>query len=450
MMMFEPKAKYSARLKVIATVFGALALLLATPVLAGGLEDSILTANGQVASLSTNPIQSRLVLHIGDETLNVPGSDSSETTPLGLLRSRTGEIHLFWLASDINGLILQFSSRIGDAWDGPHTLLAGGKAVVFQRTPHLLVAADRLSVSLGDDALDLERQMVHVAWREDGIGLRYSAFVLRNGRYVGWNEIVTVSSAFRQVHVDTEPVEFDDQLLDLATVNATPEGALLLTVADDEKGRVGTLRLGAVSLAAEVLADSVYEHLLDSADLFDPENLSALSDEIRGHIVLVGSTLDLDDSMSDFFSERIPSWIEQNGGGFGWDLDALAGATRAESLDLGQSVYRSTLQTSDGGEIPVFDLVDFLDSNGHRDDFGRLMRLSVTADLVAPTGVGENFDLHVSDDGSTVALSWIDADGEQVHWIENRGEGWSAEKTLETSDSLQASDIVELIKSSIR
>ena len=435
----------------LTAIFGGLLLLSSTPGLAAGLEDVILSNDGRVTTVSVvDGPQSRLILHLGDEALNIPGSGQAEAVPLGLLRSRTDEIHVFWTASDNDGLTLQLSSLNGGAWDGPHTLLAGGEPVVFAEVPFLFVDADRFTMSFEEDSLDLERQIVHVAWREQGLGLRYSAFVLRNGHYVGWNEIVTVTSAFRNAHADTEPTNMSDHLGQLMSVASGPQGGVLFTVADDQSGRMGTLRLDTVSIASEIFADSVHDQLLESADLFDPGDLSALADGARAHIVLIGSTLDFDDTMSAFFAEQIGSWIYQNGTDFGWDLGALANATRTESLDLSQSIYRSTVQTSGGGKIPIFDLVDFVDSNGHRDEFGRLMRLGITSDFAAPAGVGEDYDVHVSPDGSALALSWVDADTGAVHWTEGRQGSWSESKSLATSDAMDEAAIRELISAAIR
>lgn len=444
---------YQRRTSAVIALWLSLAVL-ALPSTAAELDSVVLSTQGQIASLDSvaaSPAQSRLVLSIADETVNVPGSLSESTTPLGLVSSQTGELHVFWLSTANDVSHLWMSTRLESDWDGPHALMAGGEPVAFATAPRLMVDGDRLSLSFPDsDAIEFERQIVHVVWQENGTGTRYSSFIIRNGRYVGWNEIVTVSSAYRQAHADAEPNEIPASLADHSAIVEAEKGGVLLTLTDDDRSRIGTIRVGPVSLGSEILGDSIYEGMLDSAEVFDPDDLSSLADEMGGHIIMVGSLLDLDAAMASFFSERIASWLHEHGSDFGWQLDALADATRGESLDLSQSVYQSSLQVDDGYEIPVFDLVDFLDGNGHRDEFSRLMRLSVVADLAAPAHVGDDIEVHVSPDGSALALSWLDADTGTVRWTEGRHGAWSESKSLATSDDTDEAAIRQLISESIR
>lgn len=422
----------------------------ASPVVAADLESLILSADGEVARLKVSPSpQPALVLELGDESEIVPGAGNS--APLGMLKSPTGELHVFWLTEEESGSRLSMSSRSGEEWDGPHSILAAGAPVSFSDAPSLLVEEERLSLEVEAGLrLTSERQIVHVTWNEDGVGLRYSSFVIRDGRYVGWNEVVTISSAFRQAHPGIEPLEIAEEIAGTMRVTRSPRGGVLLTLTDDGRNRIGTLHLGPVSMASELLADSIHDDLLAAADVFDPDDLSSLADEIRGTIIIAGSILEFDEDMTAFFSDRIESWIHLKGSEFGWDLLALADATRSESLDLSQSVYRTNLQTASGADIPVFDLIDFLDSNGHRDDFSRLMRLSLVSDLAAPEDIGDDVEVHVSTDGSALALSWVDAETGAVHWTEGRHGAWSDSKSLATGESMDEAAIRELISESIR
>jgi hypothetical protein len=435
----------------LATFF--MAVLAVSAVSAAALPERALSLGGEVIRLeSTDQPNARLKLFVGDAATVVPGTDNAAAeSPLGLFTSRTGVIQVVWLSRGDDVSTLHVASYSGDGWAGPYGLVAGGEPVRFAASPFVSLDEDQLKVEFDEQSIQSERQILHVVWLDENQGIRYSPLVFRNGKYIGWNEIVTLSSAYRQAHSNAETGSLGDGWHQLLALSTDASGGLLVTLADDVFGRIGTLRLEATPLILEILGDSIHDHVLDSADLYDPDDLASVADEMRAHIVHVGSRLEFNPNVSSFLSERVDEWIRDNGSSFGWDLTALAGATRNTSLDLAQAVYAVTIPSASGdSDLTMLNIGDFLDDNGHRDALARLLQLQVTADFSAPAQIGSPFAVHVAQDGSAIALSWIDTDAGAVRWIENHGALWSDRKSVSMSDAMSAESIRELITSSIR
>lgn len=408
-----------------------------------------LTENGELARLSDST--EGLQLAVGDQTFAVPSLNSSRAAAVQLVRAKSGHLIAIWRSGDPGQETLETASFDGEYWTETVVLSAGSEPFYFSSPPIVLTTTDRVEIEVNEDETAwVERQLAHVVWEEDG-RIRYSALIFQNGVNVGWNEIVTVSSAFREAHQangDSVSLQGDATLLN---VKVTSDNGIQLTLADQASASLATLRIEAVPLLIEMLGDSVFQQILDLADLYDPEAPSAIADEIGGHIVYTGSRLNLDPSVSDFLSAQIARWLEGSSSDFGWDLLALADASRSNTLDLGRSVYSVSVPGgSVGGEVPVLDIGDFLDDNGHRDEFARLVRIRIDSDYPEPEIVGEDSIVHVSEDGSAVAMSWTDAEGVEVHWIENHGSGWSTTKSLAINETLNELAIRQLIESSIR
>lgn len=428
----------------------ACALLGASVATAQALQSRMLTASGEVAQLVDSTPNRSLSVVRGETTFLVPGTeDPALETPLGVIGSHSGHITALWLSWRENSAVLSFATLADDVWEGPFSLLGGGEPIAFSGAPYLMLDEQRSRVTVDEGTVQLERQVIHVVWLEDGTRVRYSPLTFNDGFFVGWNEIVTLTSAYRSAHENALPTESPTSLPVLLEVQNSANVGLHVTLTDPEFGRIGTLRIHTVPLVLEILGDSLFDHALDSAELHDPNDVSAVADEIRGHIVHVGSRLDLDPAVTGYLSDRVGDWLLDNGPTFGWDLLGLAAALRANSLDISRSVYHLTMPSSAGdGELTVLDIGDFLDDNGHRDQLSNLVGLQVTSDFKAPESIAADPTVHLSKDGSAVAFSW--SDDVRVRWIDNRGDGWSDVKTLTLTDSLDAAQVRQLIESSIR
>lgn len=407
----------------------------------------VLTAGGELAELRTT--EDGLVLRLGGEDVAVPAAHGSEARPLALLRSDSGRLMALWLAGDAGEQALETASFDGADWSEVDSLRAAGEPLLFGAAPALRISADRLSIATEDGGvLETERQIAHVVWNEEG-RIRYSPLVFRDGVFAGWNEIVTVSSAFRTADDGTDDAITLGDEATLLRVDDAGTGSFRLTLHDHATGRFGTLRVHSTPLLVEALGDSIHQRILELADLYDPEAPGQLADEMGGHIVYVGARMNLDPNVGDYLSAHLAEWLETSAGDFGWDLSALADASRSNALDLGRSVYAATAAAADGGDVPVLDLGDFLDDNGDRDKLERLIQLRIASDLPAPGAVGADATVHVSGDGSAMALSWIDEDSGDVRWIEGRRGAWSEVRSQSPTDGTNAATLRRLIEASL-
>lgn len=422
-------------------------------------DTRVLTADGELSELAASPHSSgHLVLWVGGDHVNLPGSSGLYAEAVHLARTTSGSMIAVWLRPSGGKFILETAVWDGRTWSEVHTLDAAGETMRLPERPSVTLARDRAVFVLESEEsdgppvfLDLERHLFHVLWQEDDGRIRYSPLIFDNGHYVGWNETLTLTRAFAEAHADLPPRDLPPQLARLSSVSTDESGRLSLTLTEETYGRIGTLVVDPVSLVMEILGDSVFDSVLDAADVYDPAAPGAIADEMRAEIIYIGSRLELNPSIAEYIADQISRWIESSSSDFGWDFEALANASRLATLDIGRSVYRVTVPSGSGaGDITLLDIGDFLDGNGHRAEFSRLLNLRVAADFQAPESVGTAPLAHASADGQSLALSWLSQDSGTLSWIENRGGGWSGVKSLALTESLDADAARQLVTSSIR
>ena len=367
--------------------------------------------------------------------------------------SQANSAILLWLSGTGQGeSTLHFGSYSDGTWSPIDGLRADGRLVRFPQAPNITVTEDSYAIELSDDErIVVSRKIFHLTWREADTGrVRYSPIVFVEGLHVGWTEIITLSSVFQMLHDGDEPAVLPSNLSDLLSVQAAADQrSLLVTFAEPEFGRLGTLSVGIRPMQLVLLGDLVRDRILENQMPLNPENLVPLIEDIYANIIVIGSRVDLNPAVTEYVSNGVRQWLRDYAGEYLGDLEALAQQTRRQAINISSTVYAMETDSTPDKQL-IIDVGDFLDSNGYRDELVQMLDLGVRADFSAPSIDAPKLTAYTSVHGQGLMLAWPASEGAVIEFVENRGNGWGEAGSVHLVHGIDAERAHELLRRKAR
>lgn len=392
------------------------------------------------------------------ERLLVPGTDTwrPEHGARVTYDAAGGTAILLWSTYTATGTSsLHFTSFSDDGFTAIETVQAGDVPLFFETPPHILVTEDSFRLELApEEVVEASRKIFHLVWREADGGVHYLPLVFVEGHFVGWSESLNLSAALQQAHQGQAPVALAPALRSTLAVQTTADGrGLLVTFAEGAFGRIATLRIDVRPMELSLLGDQVRDLIFQLADLYDPEDLEAMASGLRGHIIIIGSTMSLNPAVVHYLADQLSSWLLANGGGYGYGgLENLGNDAQAQTLTLGGAVYASTVADPADPDQQVLDLDlgAFLDGDGNHEQLAQLLDLSIRADYPAPAVPGtETATVFPSQNGRGLLVAWDHGDA-GLGYVENDGGGWGLPLSLSLGPDLDTEGAYELLRRKAR
>lgn len=216
------------------------------------------------------------VLRPGGETerMIVPTTlgHEAESTPRLLYSKQGGRLNVLWASRIENEASLFLTRFDGDGWSAVEELYFNPQGVV----PKPALTTDALHLETADgEALDLERQTLHLVWpqvEEGDLTVGYMPIIFLNGRFIGWKEPFT----FRHLDADANAV-VTSLLPDILRVRAHADrDSVSLTFGSTASGRVTTLEIGLAPMELVYLGDTIHDLVMEMG--FDPDDLASFAD----------------------------------------------------------------------------------------------------------------------------------------------------------------------------
>jgi hypothetical protein len=402
-----------------------------------------------------------------------PGSDTERQivpTTFGLevesaprlLYSKLGErLNVVW-ASRIETETSIFLARFDrDGWSAVEELYFHPGGVV----PRPALTTDALHLETGDgEALDLERQTLHLVWprvEEGEFTVGYMPILFLNGSFIGWKEPFT----FRHLDGDANAAA-TAQLPDTLRVRPHAErDSVSLTFGSTAGGRVTTLEVGLVPMEMVYLSDEIHDLVLQLG--FDPEDLASFADQLGVTIVGVGargrgrSRLTL--SLVDYVAAGVRNRVLDTGGSYAADqADLLADDLRAYALELTQSLFspavagartaksRPTRDDSKSSSILEIDVSGVFEDDDSAPT-SHVLELRSAVEWPLPDSGGAELTLFTSDDGVNLVAAWQDAAARKLWYVEsNLDFTWSEPQALDLGERLTLEQAHELLQKRVR
>ena len=438
-----------------------------------GTYGELFTEHGPVAA--TAPVLAVEIDRVGEAPARflVPGTEDSriEEAPILFQDSKYNSFVLLWMSHGEEETSLHFADFDGSEWSDVHTLEADGVPVALTGAPWIVESHDTFEIELAEEnTISAERRILHLLWQQDSgqLATYYAPLAFVEGQYVGWHSVVELSGMFLAAPEEGEEnpegeeggsgsFELTDALARTSSLRvAGDDRSILVTFANPASHRLGSLEINPLPLELGFLGDNVREQILALAELYDPNDPSSLSDEIRAGIIIMGQRLSLHEAYGSYVADRVADWILEDAATYGWGgLEDLGNDARALTIDVSNEVYMSTKTdpadpTSEIVEINVAGLFE----NPEQPDPAQVLDVRVRADRPAPAIGDGPTTVFTSRSGADLLVAWEDAEAGLIHWVESRRTvddgAWSEPFSLALGESLTVEQAHRLLAARIR
>ena len=462
-----------------------------TSVSALGAEGELLTLRSGTwgalfpGNTGADPATWALALDVTDHDgtlrrLLVPSSADPRQEIASRLITGAGETHLLWHSVRADGRFeIRFATVRGGASAPEITAMAQvsdaeGQALIFDRAPLMAVTHDAFHLDSGTDGespaepgggtVTGHYTLVHLLWRGNAAALEmdYTALTFVDGSYVGWHQLFDLGGLLGQAGDEGEgsAAVLPSALAETLDLAATNDGrSLVVTYADPIRQRLGTFEISALPMVLSVLGDGVRDEIYAAADLYDPEDLVAFVDKVKGSVIAIGHRARVHPALREYLADRLGIWVEAVAAdyGFGGFLE-LGEDARDLTIDLSTSIFASTIEdpSAPGATIVEIDLGGLV---GEGPAPQQLLDLHELVDLPAPVGPGDGSSAFAvsSADGKRLAVAWVEdsVGGGALNYVENYVEGgpegtWSEARRLPLGPSMSVEEARRLLEDRLR
>lgn len=391
---------------------------------------------------------------------------------------------LMWRSqTDEGATTLHFSDFDGASWSDVHTLELDGMPLPVDSTPLIAETLDTFDLELDEETtFHAERRTLHLLWQtnDETPETYYVPLNFVEGRYLGWHGVVVLDDAFLlEPNADdtsdtgdsstggnddgdssdsaddaAEPITLAPtlhQTLDLQI--ASDSRSVLVTFANHTSQRLGTVEIRPLPLELGFLGDQIRDQLWTLADLYDPEDPTSISDEMRASVIVIGSHFNMHEAYREYVANQVANWIMESAGSYGWSgFENFGNDARSLAIDVSNEVFTST--TTDpadpDSEIVEINIAGLLGTD-EAPDPTQTVDVVVRSNLPAPE-IGEGpTGLYTSRCGDRQLVAWYDEEGSVVLWRESRSDGsWSEPFSLAIDDTLTVEEAHQLLAAKAR
>ena len=394
----------------------------------------------------------------------VPGTEDSrlELNPRLTHRTKSGGVILLWESAGFGEEQRELRFVVHDEDFGEiAAAMRDELPASMPKSPLIASTIDSFDLLLDDAVLSTSRTIVHVVWQADS-STWYTPLLFVEGFYVGWNDSFRLDASFvsGSSGEDEPPEETPAAVGDALKLGVTSdETSIVVAFANTTAGRIGALEIGVLPLELALLSDEIRTAITENGELLDDLDAVQFGGEIRAEIIIVGSTLNLNQDVVGFVADHVADWLVDTLSSTDEppDLEALGEAGRGLAIELTTSLFGETPQASQD-EDPGDDLIEIV-IGGECEAPGdgqpaQILDISVQSEIDLPNlGTAEIDDLEImtSHDGARLLLAWTETpSGEEipiVHFVQTEGAGtWSPIVAIRSTSETSLSEIFGLLR----
>jgi hypothetical protein len=301
----------------------------------------------------------------------------------------------------------------------------------------------------------IQRSIVHTVWWEDtptGDRAAYTAVVLLDGEYIGWNPVYALSDfvgSTERVIVDPEDT------IHLPTLQpGRDQASVVAAFVGTESGHLHAVEIGVLPGDLSLLANRIRARIASYNRIPIGNNLVVLADALKTEIIDLGAGFH--PSVRQFLAEQIREKVldlapRLNPG----QIRRLADEIKSELIDLGATAVRGGGLT----HLPNYAAAPTGDSTYAIEEIRETpnteptpqspehsLAIRAALDLPAPETASQSATIFTSPTGGTALVSWRDAEG-RIRYRESQGDGWS--EVLALPASLPAEQAEQILRQRI-
>jgi hypothetical protein len=373
------------------------------------------------------------------------GSDV-ETSPAVLFEEDSNTLFVVW-ASRINDIssVLMLASFDGTHW-GPSIQITGNP-FSSKSSPKLAVSHDTfLTNDSSGSSVTRRRTIINVVWEEPNragnADVLYTPVILEDGTYLGWAPVYNLNDLVGREPSGSSFAPPDSLVQSPVLQSGRDARTLVVGFASAETRAFSTVEIDVLPEELSHLAEGARAHIIDVGHTLYPTDLQGLANNVKQDLIERGSAFHAD--VIQYIADQIHDLILADHDN---DLSALSEKARAHIIDVGARLSDRGLRDRNGAAKSIIERVESADPASNPAP-AHLLHFRVASNRPIPA-IGENgLRVFLSDSGEEALIAWTDT-GKVLYRL-SQGDGWSDQRQIKLSDSLDLEKAYNILKQRVR
>lgn len=372
-----------------------------------------------------------------------------ETSPAVLFEDDSNTLFVVW-ASQGNSLssVLMLASFDGTNWGPPIQIT--GNPFSSKTSPQLAISRDSFAVTdSSGNSTTRHRTIVHVVWEEQGTGgnadTLYTPVILEEGTYLGWAPVYNLNDMVGRTPSGSNFAPSDLLVQSPVLQRGRDARTLLVGFASAETRRLSTVEIDILPEELSVLAAGARANIIELGRDLYPNYLQVFADKSYSNIVATGTAFH--DDVVHYIATRVHDLILANRGTSSTDLAALSEDARANIIELGSRLSGRGLRDSASLDKALVESIVSVTSQDPNVP-SNLIHFRVASNRPTPQMGSNSTQLFLSETGDDAIIAWTDSG--KVLYLQSQGTGWSSQKQINLTSSLDAPHAFDILKQRAR
>jgi len=375
-----------------------------------------------------------------------------ETSPAVLFEDNSNTLFLLW-ASKINSInsVLMLASFDGKAWGPPIQII--GNPFSSKTSPQFAITRDSFQVTdPSGNTSTRSRTIIHLVWGEQNANgnqdVLYTPAILEDGNYLGWAPVYNLNDLVGRSASGSSFTPPDALVQSPVLLSGRDSRTLVVGFASAEARSLSAVEIDVLPEEVSLLAAKCRTHIVDLGRTLYPNNLQALADNTKADIISLGTAFHAD--IVNYIASQIHDLVLTNRGTSPTDLVSLSEDARTHIVDLGVGLSGRGLrdQGDQAKSLSLGENTVSIDSTQDPPAPSHLIHFRVSSNRPAPQMGSTGTQHFLSETGDNTIVAWTDSG--KILYLQSQGTGWSDQKQINLTGSLDAPHAFDILKQRAR
>jgi hypothetical protein len=351
-------------------------------------------------------------------------------------------------ASRINDIssVLMLASFDGAHWGPPIQIT--GNPFSSKSSPKLAVNRDSFLVNdSSGSSITRRRTIINVVWEEPNragnADILYTPVILEEGTYLGWAPVYNLNDLVGREPSGSGFAPPDSLVQSPVLQSGRDARTLVVGFASAETRTLSTVEIDVLPEELSQLAEGARAHIIDvGRSLSYPADLQALADNVKQDIIGRGAAFHAD--VIQYIADQIHGLVLADHSN---DLSTLSEGARAHIIDVGARLSGRGLRDRNGDAKSIIERIESADPASNPAP-AHLLHFRVASSRPIPSAGANGLRVFLSDTGEDALIAWTDTG--RILYRLSQDAGWSEQRQIKLSDSLDAAHAYEILKQRVR
>ncbi|MBW8877064.1 MAG: hypothetical protein JF614_19025 [Acidobacteria bacterium] len=374
-----------------------------------------------------------------------------ESSAAVLFEDDSDTLFVVW-ASQTNALssVLMLASFDGTSWGPPIQITSNPFS--SKTSPQLAITRDSFSTTDSDEnTATRHRTIIHVVWEEQtasgNADVLYTPVILEEGTYLGWAPVYNLNDMVGRTPSTSKFAPPDTLVQSPVLQPGRDARTLVVGFASAETRTLSAVEIDVLPEELSLLAADARAHIIDVGRSLYPNYLQVLADKTMADIISRGTAFH--DDVIHYIAGQIHDLVLASRGTDPADLTALSEDARAHIIDVGVRLSGRGLR--DKNDTATKAMIESTVSVNPATDPtapSHLIHFRIASNRPAPQMGSTGTQLFLSETGDDALVAWTDT-GKILYRL-SQDAGWSDQRQIKLSDSLDAAHAYSVLKQKVR